>query len=133
MAVQTQVKEFDWVGELHQTMVKSLSTSFGLDFLLFQDKRGGNVDTVHKVREYQQESQKNGKTDIHVSTGMETESGTGVRSERNMMKRFQKPTMRMPDILNADDRIKNCNGKDDCMMCTVIKIWGCMKNASWTM
>ena len=70
MAAQTQVKEFDWAGELHQTMVKSLSTSFGLDFLLFQDKRGGNVDTVHKVREYQQESQKNGKTDIHVSTEM---------------------------------------------------------------
>lgn len=67
MTTQTQVKEFDWVGELHQTMVKSLATSFGLDFLLFQDKRGGNVDTVHKVREYQKELQKNGKTDIHVS------------------------------------------------------------------
>ena len=67
MATQTQVKEFDWAGELHQTMVKSLATSFGLDFLLFQDKRGGNVDTVHKVREYQKELQKNGKTDIHVS------------------------------------------------------------------
>lgn len=67
MATQTQVKEFDWAGKLHQTMVKSLATSFGLDFLLFQDKRGGNVDTVHKVREYQKELQKNGKTDIHVS------------------------------------------------------------------
>lgn len=68
MTTQTQMKEFDWAGELHQTMIKSLATSFGLDFLLFQDKRGGNVDTVHKVREYQKELQKNGETDIHVST-----------------------------------------------------------------
>ncbi|WP_037586063.1 hypothetical protein [Stenoxybacter acetivorans] len=43
-------QEFNPVAELHQVMVKSLTTSFGLDFLLLQDKEGGDVDTVHNVR-----------------------------------------------------------------------------------
>lgn len=51
----TQTAPFDWSGELHKNMVHSLSTAFGLDFLLFQDKKGGDVDTVHKMREYQEE------------------------------------------------------------------------------
>ena len=42
--------EIDWSHELHQTVVKSLVTSFGLDFLLFKDKDGGDVDTIHNVR-----------------------------------------------------------------------------------
>ena len=49
--MHAQTKKFDWVEELHQTMVKSLCTTFGLDFLLFQDKNGGDVDTVHNVRQ----------------------------------------------------------------------------------
>lgn len=44
-------KTFDWGEELHQTVVKSLTTSFGLDFLLFDDKVGGDVDTVHNARD----------------------------------------------------------------------------------
>ncbi|WP_439213356.1 cobalamin adenosyltransferase [Duffyella gerundensis] len=44
-------KTFDWGEELHQTVVKSLATSFGLDFLLFEDKVGGNVDTIHNARQ----------------------------------------------------------------------------------
>lgn len=43
-------KTFDWGEELHQTVVKSLVTSFGLDFLLFEDKVGGDVDTIHNAR-----------------------------------------------------------------------------------
>lgn len=43
--------EFDWTQELEKTVVKSLATSFGLDFLLFEDNRGGNVDTVHNARQ----------------------------------------------------------------------------------
>lgn len=43
--------EFNWTQELEKTVVKSLATSFGLDFLLFEDKRGGNVDTVHNARQ----------------------------------------------------------------------------------
>ena len=60
-------QSFDWTKELHQTMVHSLSTSFGLDFLLFEDKKGGDVDTIHKVREYQRDLQSQGQSDIHVS------------------------------------------------------------------
>jgi len=43
--------EFDWTKELENTVVKTLTTSFGLDFLLFKDKRGGDVDTVHNARQ----------------------------------------------------------------------------------
>ncbi len=42
---------FDWGEELHQTVVKSLTTSFGLDFLLLEDKHGGDVNTIHNARE----------------------------------------------------------------------------------
>jgi hypothetical protein len=41
---------FDWGKELEATVIKSLATSFGLDFLLFEDKKGGTVDTIHNVR-----------------------------------------------------------------------------------
>lgn len=53
---------FDWNEELHKAVVKSLVTSFGLDFLLLEDKKGGDVDTIHNVRQYQK-----GESDIHVS------------------------------------------------------------------
>ncbi|WP_439259256.1 DNA repair protein [Lonepinella sp. BR2930] len=43
-------KEFDFLPELEKTVVNSLVTSFGLDFLLFQDKKGGDVDTIHNAR-----------------------------------------------------------------------------------
>lgn len=43
-------QDFPWAEELENTVVTSLVTSFGLDFLLFKDKRGGEVDTVHNVR-----------------------------------------------------------------------------------
>ncbi len=43
-------KEFDWALELEKTVIRSLTTSFGLDFLLFNDKLGGNVDTIHNAR-----------------------------------------------------------------------------------
>ncbi|MCO6538793.1 MAG: hypothetical protein J6569_01515 [Gilliamella sp.] len=44
-------QEMDWGEELHNTVVKSLVTSFGLDFLLFKDNVGGDVDTVHNARQ----------------------------------------------------------------------------------
>ncbi|NWC30167.1 hypothetical protein HX799_27145 [Pseudomonas tolaasii] len=44
-------QDFPWAEELENTVVTSLVTSFGLDFLLFKDKRGGEVDTVHNVRQ----------------------------------------------------------------------------------
>lgn len=43
-------KDFDWKGELEKTVLNSLVTTFGLDFLLMEDKKGGDVDTIHNVR-----------------------------------------------------------------------------------
>lgn len=36
--------------DIEQIIAKSLASSFGLDFLLFADKNGGNVNTVHNAR-----------------------------------------------------------------------------------
>lgn len=49
MSIQATV-DFDWMAELEKTVVHSLTTSFGLDFLLYRDKDGGDVDTVHNAR-----------------------------------------------------------------------------------
>lgn len=43
--------QYPWAEELERTVVHSLATSFGLDFLLFKDKSGGDVDTIHNVRQ----------------------------------------------------------------------------------
>lgn len=49
--VVTSKPEFDWAGELEKIVVNSLVTTFGLDFLFFKDKRGGDVDTVNNSRQ----------------------------------------------------------------------------------
>ncbi|MBO2661208.1 hypothetical protein [Shewanella algae] len=41
---------YPWQRELERTFVQSLTTTFGLDFLLFKDKVGGEVDTIHNAR-----------------------------------------------------------------------------------
>lgn len=38
------------IKQYEEVIVKSLLTSFGLDFLLIQDRHGGDVDTIHNVR-----------------------------------------------------------------------------------
>jgi len=43
--------DYPWAEELEKTVINSLTTSFGLDFLFFEDKKGGDVDTVHNVRQ----------------------------------------------------------------------------------
>lgn len=48
--MQASVVNYPWAKELEKTVVHSLTTSFGLDFLLFKDKKGGDVDTIHNVR-----------------------------------------------------------------------------------
>lgn len=48
--MQADVINYPWAKELEKTVVHSLTTSFGLDFLLFKDKLGGDVDTIHNVR-----------------------------------------------------------------------------------
>ncbi|NAR49378.1 DNA repair protein [Acinetobacter haemolyticus] len=42
---------FDWSKEINEMVTKSLVTTFGLDFLLFEDKKGGDIDTIHNVRQ----------------------------------------------------------------------------------
>lgn len=49
--MQATAANYPWADELEKTVVNSLVTSFGLDFLLFQDKLGGDVNTVHNVRQ----------------------------------------------------------------------------------
>lgn len=39
--------------EYEQVIMKSLITSFGLDFILIKDRHGGDVDTIHNVRQIQ--------------------------------------------------------------------------------
>lgn len=41
----------DIISQYESVVVKSIVTSFGLDFLLFNDRRGGDVDTIHTVRD----------------------------------------------------------------------------------
>ncbi len=56
----TPSKNFDWLGEVNKTVTHSLVTTFGLDFLFIEDKKGGDVDTVHNVRQniYASESER---------------------------------------------------------------------------
>lgn len=45
-AVTSVATAYPWAAEIEKTIVQSLVTTFGLDFLLFQDKIGGDVDTI---------------------------------------------------------------------------------------
>lgn len=49
--MRAQMAEYSWEKELEKTVVSSLTTTFGLDFLLFEDKIGGDVNTVNNVRQ----------------------------------------------------------------------------------
>ena len=77
----TAKPEFDWTGELEKTVVNSLVTTFGLDFLLFEDKRGGDVDTIHKAREYQKEIKENKNSTIHVSNKLKEQLDTNGKNK----------------------------------------------------
>lgn len=55
-------KDFVLTEELNKTIVQSLVSSFALDFLLFEDKKGGDVATIHNVRQHQK-----GESDIQLS------------------------------------------------------------------
>lgn len=49
--MKTAASQYPWAEELERTVVHSLATSFGLDFLLFKDKLGGEVDTINNARQ----------------------------------------------------------------------------------
>ncbi|WP_404418830.1 hypothetical protein [Marinospirillum sp.] len=62
---RTDTQDFRLVEELNKNVTKSIVTTFGLDFLLFEDKKGGDVATTHNAREHQK-----GDTDIYMSDGV---------------------------------------------------------------
>ncbi|WP_135458889.1 ATPase [Vibrio echinoideorum] len=62
----TNTQNFQLVDELNKTITKSLVTTFGLDFLLFEDKKGGDVATIHNARQHQK-----GETDIYMSDSVQ--------------------------------------------------------------
>lgn len=49
--MHSSAASYPWAAELEKTMVNSLVTSFGLDFLLFEDKLGGDVNTTNNARQ----------------------------------------------------------------------------------
>lgn len=62
------IQKFRLVDELNKTITTSLVTTFGLDFLLFEDKKGGDVATIHNARQHQK-----GETDIYISDSVQQE------------------------------------------------------------
>ncbi|HFG1719864.1 TPA: ATPase [Vibrio cholerae] len=62
----TNIQNFRLVDELNKTITTSLVTTFGLDFLLFEDKKGGEVATVNNVRQHQK-----GDKDIYISDSVQ--------------------------------------------------------------
>lgn len=42
---------YPWTDELEKTVINALSTTFGLDLLLFKDQQGGHVDTIFNARQ----------------------------------------------------------------------------------
>ncbi|EIZ1360317.1 ATPase [Vibrio vulnificus] len=62
----TNIQNFRLVDELNKTVTTSLVTTFGLDFLLFEDKKGGDVATIHNARQHQK-----GDKDIYMSDSVQ--------------------------------------------------------------
>ncbi|CAM3211645.1 hypothetical protein VIOR103205_15175 [Vibrio ordalii] len=62
----TNIQNFRLVDELNKTITTSLVTTFGLDFLLFEDKKGGEVATVNNVRQHQ-----HGDKEIYISDSVQ--------------------------------------------------------------
>ena len=109
-------KEFDWTLELEKTVVKSLTTTFGLDFLLFKDKMGGNVDTVHKVREWQYDLQSQGQSEINVSEEMKrqfTFDGKNTESYKKIQLNKDGKIKKYDDYHNKDQSYKDRKIEDN--------------------
>lgn len=118
---------YPWAAELEKTVVHSLVTSFGLDFLLFKDKLGGDVDTIHNVRSgiwatekernsYEQRGDyKDVKTSYHTH---ENYKATGARDEAlqkegKLHDPYRKKTMGLNEQRNLDHVIAAKEIHDD--------------------
>jgi 5-methylcytosine-specific restriction endonuclease McrA len=76
--MQAEAIKYPWAEELEKTVVNSLVTSFGLDFLLFKDKEGGDVDTIYNVRKdiWGTDQEKQQYTERQVYSGKDYHSHT---------------------------------------------------------
>ena len=78
-------KEFDVLKELEKTVLQNLVQSFGLDFILLEDKRGGDVDTIHNVREWQRENDPKNKDTLKVREKKEDNINVSEEMKKSMV------------------------------------------------
>lgn len=109
-----KTEHFDWAGELEKNVVHSLATSFGLDFLLFEDKRGGDVDTVHNARVYQKEliESNNGRAVVEEKVNISKELLLKLDSNGRNIEPYKKVQLNEDGGVKLDKNGK-VNKKDD--------------------
>ena len=78
-------KEFDVLKELEKTVLQNLVQSFGLDFILLEDKRGGDVDTIHNVRKWQRENDPQKKDTLKVREKKEDDINVSEEIKKSMV------------------------------------------------
>lgn len=109
-----QQTNYNWQKEVNDTIVQSLVTSFGLDFLLLKDKKGGDVDTVHNVRNdiWATEEEKNryqdrGEYDSHAYHSHENYKETNRKGKQKKLAgeltdSYTGETFSQHDVTNLD-------------------------------
>ena len=78
-------KEFDVLKELEKTVLQNLVQSFGLDFILLEDKRGGDVDTIHNVRKWQRENDLQNKDILKVREKKQDDINVSKEMKKSMV------------------------------------------------
>lgn len=105
----TQCRDFDWSGELHKTVVHSLTTTFGLDFLLLEDKAEGMLIRY---------------TMFVTVFGQRKKQSELIKAEGSMILML---IIAMKTILRRGGKIKQHRKMVSCMMHIEIKPWGNVK------
>ena len=125
--MQPSAANYPWADELEKTVVNSLVTSFGLDFLLFKDKLGGEVNTVHNVRQkvwatdeeqrryeqrgdYAEQSAAYHQLENYQDTGARDK---GLQQEGNLHDAYRSKTMAAHEQRNLDHVISASEVHDD--------------------
>ena len=125
--MQPSAANYPWADELEKTVVNSLVTSFGLDFLLFKDKLGGEVNTVHNVRQkvwatdeaqrryeqrgdYAEQSAAYHQHENYQATGARDK---GLQQEGNLHDAYRSKTMAAHEQRNLDHVISASEVHDD--------------------
>ena len=115
----------DLLEELHKTVVQSLTTTFGLDFMLLEDKVGGNVDTTHNVRQGVHATQKEkdaydnrgdyNSTDYHSHKNYidKNREGKHLKEQGQLKDGYSGKTFNKNDKINLDHIISAKEVHDD--------------------